>query len=148
MRFPIKSIKDEFNYRKKLLFDPLFALKHKTLARDLGLLKPLNLSSPITSSQTQPTHNSVPNLSINDPLKQQVDAEMKFASYQFSQGMEIEKNNVPPQTAAEQQNLMYTQDQLQNSNNLYREPWNPAPFRDPYKGPMQPLYPGPMGPLY
>jgi len=152
MRFPIKSIKDELNYRKKLLNDPLFAQKHKTLAQDLGLAKPVN------SAATGPQPPTVPTSAINDPLKQQVDAEMKFASYQFSQGMEIEKNGAGPQTAADQQNLTYAHDHLQNPNRLNtpepwnpapaHEPWNPAPAPEPYNNPLQPLYPGRMGPLY
>jgi hypothetical protein len=152
MKHIFKSMRDELNFRRRLEFDPNVAFKSKVLAKDLEPSKGslINPISTVPGSLSQPGQGGEQNLGINDPLKNQIDAEMKFSSYQFNEGMKsLGPNGTEPQTAGELQNQMYAQEQLQNPNSLNQpDPIEQPKFLEPYKNPIQPLFPGKIGPLY
>lgn len=152
VRHVFKSMRDEINFRKKLEIDPTVAFKSKLLAKDLEPSKGsiANPMSTVPGSLSQSVKGVGENFGVNDPLKKQIDAEMKFSSYQFNDGMKsLGPNGAEPQTAGELQNQMYAQEQLQSPNSLHQpDPQEQQKFLEPYKNPIQPIFPGKIGPLY
>jgi hypothetical protein len=142
---PFNTLRDELKYLMRKENDPSYIAKRGNI--DRFSLQPTIPSPNFGGPHNQPNTNA-PALTLNDPLKLQIDGEMKFSSYQFQNGMSV-NNNGGPQSAAELQNVMYAQEQMNNPNSFYNNGlMGPHAYQEPIDDPMQDMMPGPMNPLF